>query len=183
MARKTTLAVIATVSGVLLLALFAQKRALAQDMKFGGSEDVAFANKLWKAMDGYQDWRLTTAVYDGQSPHGKFLRLYSTYVTVDSKSYPIIVKDNFGGRGATKKRVERDPADYLKAITIMLEREEGYDPGNDNWYWVKYGPDGTILKNEPGMLLAGRVAKGMKKGCISCHVNAEGNDYLYSNDE
>ncbi len=182
MARKRTVAVIAIVSSVLLLALFAQERALAQDMPFGGSEDVAFANKLWKAMDGYKDWKLTTAVYDGQSPHGKFLRLYQTYVTVDRKSYPIIVKDNFGGRGATKKRVEKDPADYLKAVTIMLEREEGYDPDNDNWYWVKYDKRGQVLKNPKEMLLAGRVAKGMPAGCIACHGQADGGDYLFLND-
>ncbi len=43
--------------------------------------------------------------------------------------------------------------------------------------------DGTIKKNPKGMLLAGRVAKGMDKGCISCHSQAGGEDFLFSNDE
>ncbi len=33
-----------------------------------------------------------------------------------------------------------------------------------------------ILKNPKGMLLAGRVAKGMKKGCIACHTVLGGAD-------
>ena len=47
----------------------------------------------------------------------------------------------------------------------------------------KYGKDGTIEKNPKGMLLAGRVAKGMDRGCISCHSQADGKDFLFSNDE
>jgi hypothetical protein len=38
------------------------------------------------------------------------------------------------------------------------------------------------MKNPKGMQLAGRVAKDMKGGCISCHLSAEGGDYLYFND-
>ncbi len=48
---------------------------------------------------------------------------------------------------------------------------------------MKYGTAGTIEENEKGMKLAGRVAKGMPKGCISCHAQAGGSDYLFSNDE
>ena len=65
----------------------------------------------------------------------------------------------------------------------MLQREPGYDADNQNWFWVKYAPDGNIEKNPAGKRLAGRVAKGAPKGCISCHLQAGGNDYLYSNDE
>ncbi|MFQ5491051.1 MAG: hypothetical protein ACE5GE_10045, partial [Phycisphaerae bacterium] len=68
-------------------------------------------------------------------------------------------------------------------VTIMLQRETGYDSDNDNWFWVKYSPKGEVMKNPKDMLLAGRVAKGMSAGCISCHSQAGGDDYLYSNDE
>jgi len=150
---------------------------------FGGPDDVAFAKQVWKAMDGYEDWKLTTDVYKGQSPHGSWLRLWSTWVTVDGKHYPIIIKDNYGGRGVTPDRVKADRKQFLKAVTIMLQREPGYDSDNQNWFWVKYGPDGEVLTNPKGMKLAGRVAKGMPKGCISCHSQARGGDYLFSNDE
>lgn len=157
--------------------------AMGGDKPFGGSKDVAFAKQLWKAMDGYKHWKLDTGVYKGQSPHGKYVRLYSTWVKVDDRSFPIIVKENYGGRGVSVKAVKKDRKAWLKAITIMLQREEGYDKDNQNWFWVKYKPDGSIEKNPMGMQLAGRVAKGMPKGCISCHSQAGGGDYLFSNDE
>ena len=72
--------------------------------------DQEFAQKVWKAMKGYKDWKLTTGVFKGASPHGKWVRLYSTFVTVDGKDYPIIVKDNFRGRGVSQERIQKDPA-------------------------------------------------------------------------
>ena len=125
---------------------------------------------------------LSSDVSKGGSPHGKWVRLYSTWVKVKGKSHPIIVKDNYGGRGVTVERVKKDRKKWLKAVTIMLQRQPGYDKDNQNWFYAKYKPDGGIEKNRKGMLLAGRVAKGTTKGCISCHSNAAGDDYLFSND-
>ncbi len=150
---------------------------------FGGAEDVAYAEAVWAAMDGYRDWKLHTDVYKGQSPHGSYLRLFSTFITVDGGTHPIIVKENYGGQGVSAEAATADPDQWLKAVTIMLQREDGYDSDNDNWFWVKFSPSGEILKNPKDMLLAGRVAKGMPKGCIACHTQAGGGDYLFSNDE
>lgn len=164
------------------LAATAQQDGKGMKPPFGRPEDVAFAKKLWKATQGYEHWKLTTPVYKGQSPHGVWVRLFSTWVTIDGHSYPVIIKDNYGGRGVSKARVEADRRKWLKIVTMMVQREPGYDPENRNWFWVKFNPDGSIMKNEKGMPLAGRVAKGMNKGCISCHSQAAGGDYLYSND-
>ncbi len=158
--------------------------SLAQEeMPFGGADDVKFANNLWKAMQGYEEWPMSSGVYPGTSPHGKFLRMYYNMVHVDGTPYHIIVKDNFGGEDATQEKVAESPGDYLAAVTIMLQREDGYDPENNNWFWVKYGPDGKIMQNPKGVALAGRVAKGTGQACISCHAKAKGDDYLFSNDQ
>jgi hypothetical protein len=149
---------------------------------FGGEADVAFARALWSAIDGYQGWRLTSDYYPGKSPHGMFLRVYSNVVTAGGTPYYVIVKDNFGGKDATLDAVRESPVDYLVAVTVMLGREAGYDPDNHNWFWVKYAPDGSIDKNDAGMALAGRVAKGTSVGCIACHAGAGGGDYLFTND-
>ncbi len=184
MSKQRTMAIVAFMSGGMAMSIGVGMAAQSGGTPpFGGPTDTAFAKKVWKAMDGYQNWKMTTAVYKGQSPHGKFLRLYSTWVTVDGKSYPIIVKDNYGGRGVTMDRIKKNPSEWLKAVTIMLQREKGYDSDNQNWFWVKFSPKGDILTNPKGMKLAGRVAKGMPKGCISCHGQAGGGDYLFSNDE
>jgi hypothetical protein len=154
-----------------------------QEMAFGGEEDIEFANMLWKAMKGYEKWPMKSDVYPGKSPHGKFLQLYYNIVNVDGKPYHLIIKDNFGGEDATLEKVSQSPEKYLAAVTIMLQREAGYDADNNDWFWVKYKADGSIDKNPMGMALAGRVAKGMDTGCIACHKDAKDKDYLFTNDQ
>lgn len=177
--RLILVTLLMTVGSVFLMA----QTSRPKEKPFGGSRDVKFASKVWKAIRGYDEWKLTTEVYKGTSPHGKYLRLFSTYVKVDGKSYPIIVKDNYGGRGVTLEKVNKDRKGWLKAVTVMLKRDAGYDAENQDWFWAKYSPSGKIEKNPAGMSLAGRVAKGMNKGCISCHSQARGGDFLFSNDE
>ncbi len=63
----------------------------------------------------------------------------------------------------------------------MFKRKKGYDSDNQDWFWVKYTPDGNLHKNPMGIPLAGRVAKGMEKGCIACHSGADGGDFLFNN--
>ncbi|RMD48443.1 MAG: hypothetical protein D6832_03940, partial [Alphaproteobacteria bacterium] len=75
-----------------------------------------------------------------------------------------------------------EPEKHLGAITVMFRREKGYDPDNQDWFWVKYRPDGSLDKNPKGMMLAGRVAKGADKGCIACHSGAGGDDYIFTTD-
>ncbi len=91
------------------------------------------------------------------------------------------MKRNYGGKNVTVEKVADNPDKYLKAVTIMFRREKGYDSPNKDWFWVKYAPNGNILKNPKGMSLAGRVVKGMKKGCIACHRAAPGGDFVYNN--
>lgn len=152
------------------------------EMPFGGAADVAFAEGLWTAMDGYTDWPMASGYYTGGSPHGDFIRMYYGLVTVEGVPYHVIVKDNFGGEGATLETVADSPADYLMAVTVMLQRERGYDKENKDWFWVKYGPDGAIGRNDMSVAMAGRVAKGMAMGCIACHAKAAGGDYAFFND-
>ena len=153
-----------------------------QAMPFGGPEDVAFAGKLWKAMTGYDEWSLKSDIYSGNSPHGMFVRTYYNILTIDSVAYHTIVKDNYGGEGIKIVDVAQDPEEYVVAITVMLQREPGYDEDNNDWFWVKFNAKGEVDKNPDGMMLAGKVAKGMDMGCIACHLKAKDKDYLFIND-
>ncbi|MBD3374675.1 hypothetical protein GF406_06535 [candidate division KSB1 bacterium] len=162
--------------------IFSGIALFSQAMPFGGEKDVTFANQFWTAMKGYQEWPMKSEFYPGQSPHGKVLKLYYNLVNVDGEPYHVIVKDNFGGENATVETVAKSPKDYLAAVTIMVQMDEGYDPDNNNWFYAKYLKDGSLDKNAQGTALAGRVAKGMNAGCIACHKKAGDNDYLFSND-
>lgn len=156
--------------------------AQSDGQPFGGDDDVSFAAQVWEAIDGYQEWRVKTDVMKGRSPHGDYLQTYWSVINVDGKYYHTVVKDNFYGEDLTAEMIAESPGEYLDAVTVMVQREAGYDPDNNNWFWAKYNPDGSIATNPKDMKLAGRVAKGADQGCIACHSAAKGGDYLFTND-
>ncbi len=155
----------------------------ADTAPFGGPDSVSYAGKLWNRMadEGLVgDDAILSTPYKGTHPHGAILDTIESRLTVRSHEGDVIVKRNYGGKGVSKRAVADDPKKWLKAVTVMYRREKGYDPVNYDWFWVKYGPDGSVLTNPKGMKLAGRVAKGAKKGCIACHSRAPGKDMVYN---
>ena len=142
---------------------------------FGNAEDIDYAKQLWAKMEA-KDLNSTPAnLYVGGPPHGPVREVLEAII--DGKR--VIVKRNFGGEGISVKSVSQNRAAFLKAITVMAKREDGYDPENGDWFWVKYKPDGSLHTNAKGMKLAGKVAKGTDKGCIFCHQSASGNDLVF----
>ncbi len=158
---------------------------LAVAAPFGNESDIADANKVWKASvdAGFVgENAIVTRPYKGQAPHGLILELMEKTVTIDGHKGALVVKKNYGGNGLTIDDVIGNPTKYLKAVTIMFKREAGYDDENKNWFYGKYSPDGSLLKNPKDMKLAGRVAKGAPTGCIACHKAAPGGDFIYNHD-
>ena len=145
---------------------------------FGTKADVAFASDMWKKISKAGFLGLHGHLYIGGPPHGKVREVMEG--VVDNKL--VIVKTNYRGKDVSVANVKKNPKKYLKAITIMVKKK-GYDPADKDWFWVKYAPDGTIMKNKKGMQLAGRVAKGMPIGCISCHQSASGADFVFSHNK
>ena len=154
----------------------------------GSSGDVSDAEQLWSALQqanliGPNGVRSTP--YTGQHPHGAVLETVHKNITLDGHTGIAIVKRNYGGPGVSIDNVSRDRSKYLKTITVMYQRESGYDSDNENWFWAKYMPDGSLaVKYKMGMKirLAGRVAKGKSEGCIACHHGAPGGDYVFASD-
>jgi hypothetical protein len=114
----------------------------------------------------YKNWQLfpgTTRLHEGMEPHGSFLTTYvndKALEAINSKTPmlpagSIVAKENYTG---DKK---------LAAVTVMY-KISNFDPETNDWYWLKYTPDGTI------------AAKGKVDGCISCHVRAKNSDWLFS---
>lgn len=165
--------------------LFYSASAIA-DPPFGGEKDVAFAIALWEHMDksglvGSNNF-ISSRPYKGAPPHGMILDLLERRVSINGIEGELIVKKNYGGDGLSIDDVVNDPQKYLKAVTVMFKREAGYDDSNQNWFYTKYKPDGTVLSNPKGAKLAGRVAKGAPTGCIACHKNAPGSDFVFNHD-
>lgn len=153
---------------------------------FSGSEDVAFAGKLWRALEDNRlvgSDRFHAMPYKTPPPHGQFVEAIDGRISVDGRDDIVIVKKNFGiSKEETRQQIADNPDQFMTSITVMFKREKGYDSDNKNWFWAKYYPDGSLFKNPKGMKLAGRVAKGSSKACIACHTLAPGGDYVYIHD-
>ncbi len=141
-----------------------------------GNQDLQHAQQLWTQIENYTAWTAPEGFegfQDGKSPHGSVLRYYINDIAQAdlTQDGAVIVKENYSEQS--------DEA--LMSVTVMQKRA-GYDPETENWFYVKYAPDGTVMTNEQGAALAGRVGKGKAKGCVPCHASAGGDDYLFMND-
>ncbi len=151
--------------------------------EFGTKADAAYAALLWEVMEAGNlvgDSAVMATPYEGGPPHGVMLETFYTQATIDGHTGDLIVKRNYGPEGVTADEVLADPSKHLGAVTVMFRREDGFDADNQDWFWVKYLPDGTLDKNPKGMQLAGRVAKGADQGCIACHSGVD--DYVFTSD-
>jgi hypothetical protein len=156
----------------------------AQDAPFGSDADKDYASELWSVMEArglVGDGMIMAFPYDGIEPHGMMLETFYTSATVNGHSGRLIVKRNYGPEGIGVDEVLGDPAKHLAAVTVMFQREDGFDDETGNWFWVKYLPDGSLDKNPAGMELAGLVGKGADAGCIACHLGA-GEDMTFTTD-
>lgn len=136
------------------------------------------AAQLWSTIQDakYQDnWALFPGkgkLYKGTEPHGMLL---TTYVndTADKalksgvKELPkgsILIKENYM------------PDEKLAAITVMDKTGEG----KDDWFWVKFNPDGTVATMEmekDGKKMNVSVAGGQHTMCAMCHAASTGGVY------
>ncbi|MBI2831594.1 MAG: cytochrome P460 family protein [Chloroflexi bacterium] len=114
----------------------------------------------------YTEWKMwpgKQALYPGTEPHGMLLTTYVTdgafsAITGKIGNIPeggIIVKENYM------------PDRTLAAITVMY-KVKGYDSANNDWFWLKYAPDGTI------------DVQGKVQMCIDCHGQQKANDYIWT---
>jgi hypothetical protein len=150
-----------------------------------GMDDVGYAGKLWTAMEAAKlvgPNAIHSTPYEGAAPHGAILETLDSIVSVNGHEGAIIVKRNYGPDGIDEEMVANERDKHLKAVTVMFRRDKGYDADNKDWFWVKYAPNGSVMKNPAGMALAGMVGKGMDKGCIACHKGAGGGDLVFNND-
>lgn len=94
----------------------------------------------------------------GRAPHGANHKVFVNRLGLESNMPPaafgtIEVKENYNSD------------EKLIAITVMY-KIMGYNPGDGDWFWVKYTPEGHADK-------AGKPA-----GCIGCHGTRAANDFI-----
>ena len=145
------------------------EKSTMMEPAFGGEKAVAFSKDLWGKLETGKLNSTPATLYVGGPPHGAVREVVEG--KIDGKR--VIVKRNYGGKGVSIDSVEKDRAKYLKAVTVMIKKD-GYDPANNDWFWVKYKADGSLDKTPKGDKLAGKVP-----GCIGCHQSASGGDLVF----
>ncbi|MFN3196893.1 MAG: hypothetical protein ACE366_00555 [Bradymonadia bacterium] len=139
----------------------------------GTPDDIAKAEALWDEIAGHQmSWRQPAGKegwIEGAMPHGGIQQIYHNGTDPNADGY-IVIKRNYG---------EKDE-EALGALTVM-QKIDGFDDEVNDWFFVRYNPDGTIYAPE-GTAIAGRPGKGTNGGCVGCHSGAGGDDFLFSFD-
>ena len=153
-----------------------------------------FEARFWQFLMGnnYKNWAPAPGqdgdFYSGQVPHGALLKMYINRSAASDvaglKVGSVIVQENY--------RSDRS----LKSISVMY-RTEGFNPSANDWYWIEYKPDGTVVKDLSSdqtqeqaaeVILASASTKstklmGKSSSCIDCHQRAAGSDFAFFNDQ
>ncbi len=114
--------------------------------------------------EGWGFWPGHVGMYEGQSPHGAYLKFYANSVALQAiregtRPLPngsILMKANYAKDMKT-----------LKVLTPMY-KVEGYNPEAGDWFWAKYKPDGSVL------------ASGRVNSCIDCHKTVQSKDWIFT---
>ena len=141
-----------------------------------------FADSLWRFIvrpeSPYTKWAAIPAGKVEHRPeigkaHGGNAKIYANPTAMQDLSSPpqgsIFVIDDYADGGKTRNNVS------------IMYRAKGTDPEHNDWYWLRYLPNGSIAKadDNPGAKpIAGKV-----KSCIDCHEKAGGKDWVFSNDQ
>lgn len=153
-------------SAVLLLILASCAEYVEPDLPPLTSSEISAA-RLWERMtvetdyQQYEYWPGHEGFNLGQSPHGALHKVQLNKVL--SENVPLDVPEAPVGTIIVKENYTID--EEMVAITVMA-KVEGYNPEGNDWFWARYGPDGSI------------TAEGVLNGCVSCHAGAVGSDYI-----
>lgn len=143
--------------------------ALAACASLGTPADEAHVSDLWERMQGYENWEQVEGwegiVFSVDGTHGQYVQIWANDVAMgDLAALPV-------GSIVVKEGYSDEAGDGLKAITVMERREAGYDPDNGDWFWGRYGADGSPTH-------AGRVGF-----CSDCHADDATGDHSFVNDD
>ncbi len=144
--------------------------------------------KHWSPIPGKSAGLIQRFAKSDASPHSQLVKYYLNRTALSDLDQPavgsIIVMENY--------RPDRS----LETISVMY-RSPGFDPQANDWYWIQYRPDGSVVTTSPTktsrdkngnpityaaankqVSLVGRVDQ-----CIRCHQSAANQDLAFFNDQ
>lgn len=121
------------------------------------------AKELWSEIDGFKSWPSPQGwegYQESDSVHGDYVKNYINTVAQNNiKEIPvgsILVKEGYSD--------END--DSLRAITVM--KKVANNNSLESWFSVRFNKNGKPTK--------------INSGCMKCHGDAEGEDFIFIND-
>ena len=140
-----------------------------------------FADTLWRFIvrpqSPYTKWDTLPAGNAERRPadeqvHGPNPKVYANPTAMQDPAAPphgsILVIEDYADSGKTRN-----------SISIMY-RVKGTDPEHNDWYWMRYLPDGSLATADAAS--GAKPIVGKVKSCIDCHENAWGKDLVFTND-
>jgi len=83
----------------------------------------------------------------------------------------------------------------LESISVML-RSTGANPSQQDWYWITYAPDGSVIGSAKENHSDGPIEEGpnssfvsthstmvLGSSCTQCHRKAPGQDFVFFNSD
>ena len=124
----------------------------------GGSyEDAQLAADLWTSMSGYEGWNQlkdwTGVVASTDGTHGAYVQIWANDTAFKALSAGTPVPD---GGIIVKEGYDDEKGASSKGLTAM-QKIDGYDSANGDWFWAKYDEGGTAS------------VAGSASGCYGCH--------------
>ena len=153
----------------------------------------SFEARFWQYLlsNNYKNWAPPAGqdggFFEGSSSHGQLHKLYLNRTAAGSPDTlpdeSVIVMENYQSNK------------MLESISVML-RSKGSNPSQQDWYWITFGPDGSVLgsnkdnnsdgpvQQEPNssfVTTTGAMVVG--SSCTQCHQKAPGEDFVFFNSD
>lgn len=133
----------------------------------GSPSDEELAADLWTAIDGYDSWAQAdawTGVQPHAGSHGGASHVQMWFNDVADGAYGDTIPD-----GGISVKETYDSADGAALKIFVMEKIDGYDDANGDWFYARYSPDGTV-----------DTAGADASSCAACHNGASEGDRLLS---
>src|ERR1041385_2198756 len=145
------------------------------------SQEPARASGPDEVIAGYRNWtrvnpepalmnaqtaQLCAALSLPRNPHDKYITVY-----VNKIGRHAMMEENEPhfpqGSVIVKEKLTTAKSATPELLTVMIKREQGYNPESGDWEYVVFDGDGRTVQ-----------ARGKLENCQSCHLMDKGTDYV-----
>lgn len=186
---------LAVLVGLILSAWLPQLDAQAPKKRSNRTQQTeqakSFETRFWQYLlsNNYKNWAPPAGqgggFFDGSLAHGQLHKLYMNRTAASNPDTlpdeSVIVMENYQSNKV------------LESVSVML-RSAGSNPSQQDWYWITYAPDGSVIgsakdnhsdgpakqvPNSSFVSTAGAMVLG--SSCVQCHQKAPGEDFVFFN--